>query len=153
MIESPQKYIEPFVEAGSDIITVHAEVHKDREDLLKTIHLIKSFGKKAGVSVNPDQPLGLIEEVINELDLILIMSVFPGFGGQGFIQDVIPKIQQTRKLIGNRNILLSVDGGIKNSNVQKVIDAGANLIVAGSAVFGHPKGILKACEELEGLIK
>lgn len=149
MIEEPRNFLSSFAEAGADILTVHSEVHTDRTDLLKTIEMIKSYGKKAGVSLNPDQPLDLDASVLDELDLILIMSVFPGFGGQAFIEAVLPKIAQARKLIGDRDILLSVDGGIKASNVQKVIQAGAQLVVAGSAIFAAPGGISNACREFE----
>ncbi|MEI6221852.1 MAG: ribulose-phosphate 3-epimerase [bacterium] len=147
MIAEPWKYIEAFANAGSDYITVHAEVHNNAQQLLETIAAIKKAGKKAGVSVNPDTPLTLVEQVIDQLDLILIMTVVPGFGGQAFM-DRTEKIKQAKNLIGNRSILLSVDGGIKATNIKTVVDAGANLVVAGSAIFGNPKGAVEACREL-----
>lgn len=134
MIDRPERYIEDFVKAGADIITVHEEatIH-----LHRTIQLIKSFGIKAGVSLNPSTPIETLEWIIEDLDLILIMSVNPGFGGQSFIPNMKDKIIKAKKLIDERNsnIILEVDGGIKLDNVKEIVDYGADLVVAGSDIF------------------
>ena len=134
MIENPDDYIDDFIKAGADIITVHVEacIH-----LHRTIQLIKSKGVKVGVSLNPSTSLSTIEEVLEELDMVLIMSVNPGFGGQSFIESSLNKIKRLKEMIENKNLSIDieVDGGIKVSNVKKVVEAGANVIVAGSAVF------------------
>lgn len=132
MINSPEHMIEEFAKAGSDYITIHPEstIHLHRQ-----IQLIKSFGKKAGVSLNPSTPLSVLDYIIDDLDLILIMSVNPGFGGQSFIPAIYEKIKETRKLIGSRDIILEVDGGVKTDNVKDVLTAGANAVVVGSGIF------------------
>jgi len=134
MIENPQKYVPDFIEAGADIITVHAEadVH-----LLRTLDMIRSGGKRAGVSLNPSTPLSFIEYVINEIDLLLIMTVNPGFGGQQYIASMEPKIKAACAMIkkSGRKIDLEVDGGIKTSNVRRVVRAGANIVVMGTEIF------------------
>lgn len=134
MIENPEKYIEEFAKAGSDIITVHPEstVHVHR-----AIQQIKSLGKKAGLVLNPHTNESVLEYVLEDLDLILVMSVNPGFGGQSFIDNQLKKIQRIRKMIDERNpsCILEIDGGVKASNVKMVLDAGVNLVVAGSGVF------------------
>ncbi|MBP1735863.1 MAG: rpe [Deltaproteobacteria bacterium] len=134
MIENPQKYVPDFIDAGADIVTVHAEadVH-----LLRTLDMIRSGGKKAGVSLNPSTPLSFIEYAINEIDLLLIMTVNPGFGGQQYIASMEPKIKAARDMIrksGNK-IALEVDGGIKASNVKRVVQAGADIVVMGTEIF------------------
>jgi ribulose-phosphate 3-epimerase len=132
MINPVDPYIEAFAKAGSDIITVHAEAgaHLDR-----TLQLIRSFGKKAGVSLNPATPESMIEYVLDRLDLILVMSVNPGFGGQSFIESQITKIERIKKMIGERPIELEVDGGVTADNAGRIAKAGAGVMVAGSAVF------------------
>lgn len=134
MIESPEKYIEQFATAGADIITVHSEacIHLDR-----TINLIKSFGKKAGVSIVPSTNDNVLDYVLEQIDLILIMTVNPGFGGQNFLESQLPKIQRVREKIqlSQRLIDLEVDGGINKSTAKQAIKAGANVLVAGSATF------------------
>lgn len=137
MIEEPERYIADFAKAGSDIITVHAEATRH---LHKVVQSIKDLGKRAGVTMNPATPLSSIEEVITDVDLILIMSVNPGFGGQGFIPSSIKKIAAARKLIkeSGRSIELEVDGGIKVSNIKEAASAGADVFVSGSGVFGTP---------------
>ena len=132
MIEPCDPYLEAFANAGSDIITVHAEasVHLDR-----SLQVIKNLGKKAGVALNPSTPISLIEHVLDKLDLILLMTVNPGFGGQKFIESVVPKISQVKNLIEGRPIDIEVDGGITPETAPKVYNAGANVLVAGSAVF------------------
>ncbi len=136
MIDKPEKFIREFAEAGSDIITVHAEA---TTHLHRTIQEIKSLGKKAGVSLNPATPLDVLDYIIEDLDLILIMSVNPGFGGQSFIPAIMDKLRETREIIDKKNpdIILQVDGGIKLDNAKEVLDAGADLLVVGSDIFGH----------------
>jgi ribulose-phosphate 3-epimerase len=132
MIEPADPYIEAFAQAGADIITVHAEAgaHLDR-----SLQAIKALGKKAGVSLNPGTPEDAIAYVLHHLDLILLMTVNPGFGGQRFIPAVVDKIRRVKAMIGNRPIDIEVDGGIGPDNAGLVAAAGANAIVAGSAVF------------------
>lgn len=134
MIENPDNYIKDFVDAGCDLIVVHQEACKH---LHRTIQNIKSYNVKAGVALNPATPIETIKHVIEDVDMVLIMTVNPGFGGQSFIEGMIPKIEELKKLIDDRNlnIDIEVDGGIKPTNVDKVVKAGANIIVAGSAIF------------------
>jgi len=134
MIEEPERYIADFRKAGADIITVHYEACTH---LHRTIHQIKETGAKAGVSLNPHTPVSLLEDVLEDLDLVLIMSVNPGFGGQKFIYRTIPKIQQLRDMIVVRNTgtMIEVDGGIGLQNAEKVLQAGAQVLVAGSSIF------------------
>ena len=132
MINPAQPYLKDYADAGADIITVHAEAdpHLDR-----SLQLIQSLGKKAGVSLNPGTPERVIEYVLDKLDLILVMSVNPGFGGQSFIPAQLEKIRRIRQMIGDRPIDLEVDGGVNVDTLKDVVDAGANVLVAGSAVF------------------
>ena len=136
MIVEPEKYVEEFAKAGADIITVHAE-HNASPHLHRTLGQIKELGKQAGVVLNPGTPLSLIEYVLPLCDLILIMSVNPGFGGQSFIPEMVEKIARLRKMCDEKGLdpWIEVDGGIKPNNAWQVIEAGANAIVAGSAVF------------------
>jgi len=136
MIVEPEKYVEDFAKAGADIITVHAE-HNASPHLHRTLGQIKELGKQAGVVINPGSPLELIEYVLEICDLVLLMSVNPGFGGQSFIPTVIPKIQRLREMCNERGLdpWIEVDGGLKANNTWQVLEAGANAIVAGSAVF------------------
>lgn len=135
MIENADRYIPDFAAAGADIIVVHAEasVH-----LHRTIQLIKSLGKRAGVSLNPATPLSALEYVLDELDLVLLMTVNPGFGGQSFIEACLPKIHALRAMLDRRGCEaeLEVDGGVKIDNIDRIAHAGADVFVAGSAVFG-----------------
>ena len=132
MIAPADPYIEAFADAGSDIITVHTEAgpHLDC-----TLQLIRSLGKKAGVSLNPATPVAVLPHVLDRIDLILIMSVNPGFGGQAFVPEAVAKVATARALIGDRPIDLQVDGGITTDTAASVIPAGATALVAGSAVF------------------
>jgi ribulose-phosphate 3-epimerase len=148
MIESPEKYIEDYANAGADIITIHQEAstHLDR-----AIAQIKATGKKAGVSIVPSTPVSSLQHVLAELDLVLIMSVNPGFGGQKFIPYSLDKISELRDMISacHKDIMLEVDGGVSAKNIQEVIDAGADTIVAGSAIFdGNPNNYAKNIEAL-----
>ncbi|WP_411170498.1 ribulose-phosphate 3-epimerase [Clostridium sp. MB05] len=135
MIENPSRYIDDFIEAGADIITIHyeAEKHIDR-----AIEYIKSKGVKAGVSLNPGTPTFVLKDIINKLDLVLIMSVNPGFGGQKFIPYALDKIKEVKEmsLSSNKGLLIEVDGGVDKTNAKVIIDSGANVLVAGSAIFG-----------------
>lgn len=135
MIENPSRYIDEFVNSGADIITIHyeAEKHIDR-----AIDYIKSKGVKAGVSLNPGTPTFVLKDIINKLDLVLIMSVNPGFGGQKFIPYSLDKIKEVKEMSMklNKDLLIEVDGGVDRTNAKTIIEAGANVLVAGSAVFG-----------------
>jgi len=139
MIVEPEKYVADFAKAGADIITVHAE-HNASPHLHRTLGQIKELGKQAGVVLNPSSPLSLIEHVLDLCDLVLIMSVNPGFGGQSFIATMVPKIRALREMCDERGLdpWIEVDGGLKVNNTWQVLEAGANAIVAGSAVFNAP---------------
>jgi len=133
MIIQPERYIEDFVRAGADLLTVHVEACPH---LHRTLHQIKEAGARAGVAINPSTPPGAIEWVLDSLDLILVMSVNPGFGGQSFIPSSLAKLRQIRTLIGSRPIEISVDGGVGHENAGLLAQVGATTLVAGSAVFG-----------------
>lgn len=137
MIVNPWKYIANFADAGADIITIHYEACNER--LKQTLKEIKALGVKCGAVINPDTPVSKIADVIDECDMILLMSVFPGFGGQKFIPEVLPKLEEISRLIqkSGKEIDLEIDGGITLENVRSVKDAGANVIVAGSTVFSQ----------------
>ncbi len=139
MIVEPEKYVGDFAKAGADIISVHVE-HNASPHLHRTLGQIKEYGKLAGAVLNPGTPLELIEYVLPLCDLVLIMSVNPGFGGQSFIADVVPKIRKLRQMCDERGLdpWIEVDGGLKANNTWQVLEAGANAIVAGSAVFNAP---------------
>lgn len=151
MIQNPSNYIKDFVEAGADIITFHyeAETHIDR-----TINYIKSFDKKVGVSINPATPVSVLEHIIPQVDMVLIMSVNPGFGGQKFIEYAKEKIKAVKAIADkvNPSLLIQVDGGIDTNNIKSVAECGANVFVAGSAAFKdneivkNIKGLLKELE-------
>lgn len=138
MIEEPSKYIEDFAKAGADIITFHyeAETHLDR-----TINYIKSFGVKAGIALNPGTPVSLIKDLIPSLDMVLIMSVNPGFGGQKYIYYASDKIRELKKLKDelNKDLIIEVDGGVGKNNIKDIANCGVDLVVAGSAVFKDGK--------------
>ena len=133
MIDPAQPHLAAYADAGADIITVHVEAdrHLDR-----SLQMIRGMGKKAGVSLNPSTPAAAIEHVLDKVDLVLVMSVNPGFGGQAFIPSQSEKIRRIRAMIGDRPIDLEVDGGINAKTAKSVVEAGANVLVAGSAVFG-----------------
>ncbi|MCI1589667.1 MULTISPECIES: ribulose-phosphate 3-epimerase [Heyndrickxia] len=136
MIENPDQFIESFVKAGADYITVHVEACKH---LHRTIQYIRSFGVKAGVVLNPATPVEMIKHVLKDIDMVLLMTVNPGFGGQRFIKSVLPKIKQVKELIDQEglNIEIEVDGGINPETAKLCSDAGANVLVAGSAIYNH----------------
>jgi ribulose-phosphate 3-epimerase len=135
MIENPEKYIDDFAKAGSDWITVHVEatVH-----LHRIVSVIREKGVRAGVSLNPATPLGLVEPILPEIDLLLVMTVNPGFGGQKFIEGMLPKIAEAKRLVREiaPEVLIEVDGGVTLKNIRAIADAGADILVAGSSVFG-----------------
>jgi len=139
MIVEPEKYVADFAKAGADIISVHAE-HNASPHLHRTLGQIRELGKQAGVVLNPSTPLDLIEYVLPLCDLVLIMSVNPGFGGQSFIPEMVEKIRQLRQMCNERGLYpwIEFDGGLKPANTWQVLEVGANAIVAGSAVFKAP---------------
>ena len=132
MIDPALPFLKDYADAGADIITVHAEADKHLD---RSLQFIRSLGKKAGVSLNPSTPETIVENVLDKLDLILVMSVNPGFGGQSFIESQIGKIRRIRAMIGERDIDLEVDGGVNVDTIKAIVEAGANAVVAGSAVF------------------
>lgn len=137
MIENPDLYVANFVKAGADLITVHAEACTH---LHRVVHMIKELGVKVGVALNPATPLSAIEEVLEDLDLVLIMTVNPGFGGQSFIESTLGKITRLRAMLDGRNLQhvhIEVDGGVHELTAPQVARAGADVLVAGSAVFGR----------------
>ncbi|MFE8699030.1 ribulose-phosphate 3-epimerase [Cytobacillus sp. FJAT-54145] len=136
MIENPDQYIEAFANAGADYITVHVEACRH---LHRTIHHIKSFGVKAGVVLNPATPVDTIQHIIDDIDMVLLMSVNPGFGGQKFIPSVLSKITQVKEMAVSRglDIEIEVDGGVNKETARLCIEAGANVLVAGSAVYNE----------------
>lgn len=139
MIEEPSKFVDEFIDAGADIVTVHLEADTH---IHRTISYIKSRGVKVGVSLNPGTPVSMLKDIIGDLDMVLIMSVNPGFGGQSFIKNSLNKIREVKELAvkaSNENILIEVDGGIDAITAKEVVEAGANVLVAGSAVFNGDK--------------
>ena len=151
MITNPEQYIEDFAKAGADVIIVHQEVCPH---LHRVIQQIKSAGKQAAVALNPSTPVFMLEDVLSLLDLVLIMTVNPGFGGQEFIPETLPKIARLRQMITQRNLQcdVEVDGGIHEATVPQVVQAGANLLVAGSAVFNQRESVAQAMERLRKAI-
>jgi ribulose-phosphate 3-epimerase len=147
MIEHPERFISEFVQAGADIITVHVETCPH---LRKTIRLIKELGARAGVSLNPPTPVSAVEESLPHVDLVLVMSVNPGFGGQSFIPKTLPKIADMRKILNDRGLSaeLEVDGGINTDNAPSIVKAGADVLVAGNSIFRAKEGIGRALRRL-----
>lgn len=154
MIESPEKYVGDFANAGADIITVQQEacVH-----LHRVVEQIKGFNKKAGVALNPATPIGTLEEILPFIDLVLVMTVNPGFGGQSFIETMLQKIMAMRKMIDARGfasqIELEVDGGIHAETAPRVVQAGARVLVAGSAVFNKRASVAEAIAKLRDSVR
>ena len=142
MISPVHKYIKDFADAGSDIITIHPEA---TNDLKESISLIKELNKKVGVSLNPNTKIEIIESHLNNIDLVLVMSVFPGFGGQKFIPETIKKIINLKKIKDEKNYSfdIEVDGGVNFSNSKDIINAGANILVSGTTVFKENNGDIK----------
>ena len=134
MISPVEKYIKAFADAGSDIITIHPEA---TDNLKRAVGTIKSLGKKAGVSLNPKTPISALMDVINDIDLILIMSVNPGFAGQSFMGEVLPKVSELRKMINDKKLKIDIeiDGGINFETAPLAVKAGANILVSGTTIF------------------
>lgn len=149
MIEKPELYIDAFANAGADIITVHVEASTH---LHRTIQMIKKKGVKAGVVLNPATPVDTIKHIIHDIDLVLLMTVNPGFGGQSFIQNVIPKIREVSELVHAHglNVEIEVDGGVNAETAPLCIEAGANVLVAGSAIYGK-KDLKDAISSIRGV--
>jgi len=149
MIVDPDRYVDDFQKAGADILTVHYETCKH---LHRTVQNIKSKGMKAGVSLNPHTPVHLLKDIIADVDLVLIMSVNPGFGGQKFIPNAIEKIKELKQLIVDKesNALIEVDGGVDNTNAKTLVDAGCDVLVAGSYIFGaeNPMETIKGLKNI-----
>lgn len=151
MITHPERYIEQFAQAGADVIIVHQEVCPH---LHRVIQQIKNCGKQVGVALNPSTPVSLLIDILDLLDLILIMTVNPGFGGQEFIPETLPKISRLRQMIDARNLPceIEVDGGIHEKTVPQVVQAGATLLVAGSAVYNKHESVEEAMARLRNAI-
>lgn len=152
MIETPEKYLANFAEVGASSLTVHVEVSPH---LHQTIRSIKDLGMDAGAALNPVTPLSAVLEVLDELDIILIMSVNPGFGGQELIKSAITKVEQLNEILNQgtgKRPLIEVDGGINSGNIAEFANAGADVFVAGSSIFGHAKGISAGISELQGAL-
>ena len=146
MIDPVKEFIPNFINAGADIITIHHEIE---EDVFECIELIRKFGKKAGISIKPKTDANEIEKYLDLVDLILIMTVEPGFGGQKFITSQINKIKEIKKIVSNKKIEIEVDGGINEITAKQVIDAGANVLVSGSTIFKY-KDYAEIIEVLRG---
>jgi ribulose-phosphate 3-epimerase len=147
MIEEPERHIEAFAQAGASILTVHPEASSHVHRL---VQMIKGLDVRSGVALNPGSPLCLIEEVLAEVDLVLLMTVNPGWGGQAFLHSVLPKMRRLRRMLDERGLAaeLEVDGGITVETAPLVVEAGARVLVAGSAVFQHADGVAKAMERI-----
>ena len=150
MIENPDQYLQDFKDAGADIVTVHYEASRH---IHRTLQTIRSLGMKSGLSLNPGTPVEAIECLLDEIDMVLIMSVNPGFGGQSFIPYALEKVKAVKELAKkhNKELLIQVDGGVGLHNVKEVVEAGANVVVAGSAVFGA-EDVTKAVQEFIALM-
>lgn len=147
MIDPVKKFLPDFIEAGSDIITIHHEIS---ENVFECIDFVKKRKKKIGISIKPSTPAKVLSKYLEHIDLILIMTVEPGFGGQKLIESQISKVKETKKLIGNRKIEIEVDGGIDTENAKTLIDAGANILVSGSTIF-KSNNYQKTISELRNL--
>lgn len=147
MIDAPERFAEEFAKAGADIITVHYEATKHPH---RTLSYISSLGVKSGIAYNPGTDISSLEYLADEADLVLLMSVNPGFGGQKFIPSTLSKLEKAKRIIGDRDIMLEVDGGINSANTHLVKEKGANVLVAGSSVFSA-KDMAKAIEDIRNL--
>jgi ribulose-phosphate 3-epimerase len=147
MVETPDDFLDPFAEAGADALIVHVE---NAVNLHRTVQHIKKLGKKAGVALNPATSAVMLAEILPDVDLILVMTVNPGFGGQRFITNTLGKIRRVRQMIDQtkKDIELEVDGGIDAETAPQVVAAGARVLVAGSAIFGHARGVAAAMDQL-----
>ena len=135
MIEEPERWVETYIKSGADYVTVHVEASPHLE---RTLTLIREAGARSGVALNPSTPPDVLQYVLDDLDLVLVMSVNPGFGGQSFIPTTYEKIRRLRAMLADRPVLISVDGGVKADNAGPLVQAGATVLVAGSAIFGAP---------------
>ncbi len=151
MIVEPERYVADFAGAGADVIIVHQEASPH---LHRTVEQIKRLGKRAGVAINPATPLSAIQEILDAIDLALVMTVDPGFGGQDFIVSTLSKIERLRSMLDSRGLRcdLEVDGGIHTQTVARAVQAGANVLVAGSAVYGDPDGVAAGLAKLRAAI-
>ena len=155
MITDPDKYAPDFIKAGADWVSVHPDTCKDP---VRSLQKIRQLGAKASIAINPDVPLEKVETLFGDVDMVLMMTVFPGFAGQAFIEEVLPKIQKVRRMITERKlpILIEADGGIKYDNIHRVVEAGAEVIVSGSGIFKTPdygaaiRQMRQAVQKLEG---
>jgi ribulose-phosphate 3-epimerase len=152
MIENSDRYLEAFAQAGSDSLLVHWE---GNANLHRTIQHIKSLGKKAGITINPATPADVLSEILSAVDLVLVMTVNPGFGGQSFMHDMLPKIRQVREMIDrvNPSIELEIDGGIDATTAPLGVKAGANVLVAGSSIFGDKGGVSSGMEKIRASLE
>ena len=150
MIDPAAPYLQDYADAGADIITVHAEADKH---IHRSVQVIRGLGLKAGVSINPGTDESVLAPLLDDIDLILVMTVNPGFGGQSFIQSQLEKIRRVRAMIDGRSIELEVDGGVKPDNIKSIADAGADVVVAGSAVFGGGGGYAAAISALRAAVE
>ena len=152
MIIEPERYVEAFARAGADLIIVHQEVSPH---LHRTVQQIKQQGKKAGVAINPSTPAALLEEILPDLDLALVMTINPGFGGQDFLPSTLPKLRRVREMINmlNPGCDLEVDGGIHTQSAPLVVQAGANVLVAGSAIYNQHESVADALKRLRASIQ
>ena len=151
MIVEPERYVGDFASAGADIIIVHQEASPH---LHRTVEQIKRLGKRAGVALNPATPLAAVQEILDDVNLVLVMTVDPGFGGQDFIQTMLPKIERLRGMVAGRGLGcdIEVDGGIHAATAPLAVRAGANVLVAGSAVYGDPDGVAAGLAKLRAAI-
>lgn len=151
MISNPEQFIEDFAKAGADVIIVHQEVCPH---LNRVIRQIKTAGKQAGVAINPSTPVFMLEDILSFLDLVLVMTINPGFGGQDFIPETLPKIARVRQMITERNLQchVEVDGGIHEGTAPQAVKAGANLLVAGSAIYNKHESVAQTMEKLRKTI-
>lgn len=151
MIDDPDRYLDVFARSGADGITVHVEACTH---LHRTVDAVKKLGKRAGVAINPATPLSAVEEVISDIDVLLLMSVNPGFGGQAFIEHSLDKLRRCRELLDGAGSAadLEVDGGVDATNAARIVRTGAGILVAGNAVYGHPDGVTRAIEEIRAAV-
>lgn len=147
MLDNPENFIEPFAKAGADGLTVHLEVHPEPEEILERIG---KLGKIRGLSLNPDMPVEKLEGHLEMVDRLLVMSVFPGFGGQSFIEDTYERLRKIKKMAVNPKMEIQVDGGVGPANAAKVVEAGANNLVAGTASFRAPD-MAEAIRQMKGI--
>jgi ribulose-phosphate 3-epimerase len=152
MITDPDLFVDEFAGAGADTLIVHQE---GNANLHRTVQRVKALGKRVGVAINPATPAGMLEEILPDLDLVLVMTVNPGFGGQHFLHETLPKVQRVRRMIEQLKpgCELEVDGGVDADTAPPAVAAGANVLVAGSAVFGHREGVAAAMKRLRAGIK